>query len=340
MLPSINFSMQPTNVSGANAVPNESRNEETSSMFLLEPLPLEFASPSRCTTSSFNRELLLEAISSFLIEPPSVHLQNQHYATPASQNSEAACQIVVSSDEEEDAEEDYDDLFMQRSNDVADESPPSSCWSTALPLTSNVLRSDGLRRSASFVLKNMKKEPIKEDEEAHSTMTARTNPPSNDMTPTNPSAVGRSWYQRYQEMIEFKEEYGHCCVPVYWPQNPQLAQWVKRQRSQFKLRTEGRHSNMIDPRIQALNQAHFIWDSHSVFWEKRLEELNKFREEHGHCRVPTRYPQNQELAVWAKSQRRQFKLFCQGDGKSHITTERIQKLVKLGFVFTPRSPKI
>ena len=166
--------------------------------------------------------------------------------------------------------------------------------------------------------------------------TATSYSPSQQDT-ISPSAVGRSWYQRYQELVLFQNEYGHCCVPVNWHQNPRLAQWVKRQRSQFKLRQEGRHSNMSDSRIEALDVLNFVWDSHSVFWNKRLNELQAFVETNGHCNVPTKYPPNQELAVWAKSQRRQFKLFCQGgDTKSHITTERIEKLLKLGFVFNPR----
>ena len=151
-----------------------------------------------------------------------------------------------------------------------------------------------------------------------------------------PSVVGRSWYERYHELMVFQKEYGHCCVPVHWPQNPQLAQWVKRQRSQYKLRKDGKHSNMSNSRLEALEQIQFVWDSHSALWEKRLGELKNFKESHGHCNVPTQYPPNQELAVWAKSQRRQFKLYCQGgETKCHISVDRIQKLLNIGFVFNP-----
>ena len=45
------------------------------------------------------------------------------------------------------------------------------------------------------------------------------------------SAVFRSsqleqWQQRYQEMSQFRLQFGHCLVPLKWPSNPSLAHWV------------------------------------------------------------------------------------------------------------------
>jgi hypothetical protein len=94
-----------------------------------------------------------------------------------------------------------------------------------------------------------------------------------------------------------KKEYEHCSVPTHWPQNQALAQWVKRQRSQSKLKKSGKHSNLSDTREKALKDLVFIWDAHSVFWEERLDELRAFQDEHGHANVPTKYARNQGLAV-------------------------------------------
>jgi hypothetical protein len=144
------------------------------------------------------------------------------------------------------------------------------------------------------------------------------------------------WQQRFNELVEFKKEYDHCSVPTHWPQNHALAQWVKRQRSQYKLKKCGNHSNLIDSREKALDDLAFIWDSHLVFWEERLNELRSFRDEHGHANVPTTYPKNQQLAFWAKCQRRQYKLLVQRDPQSNMTQERIAKLSSVGFIFDPR----
>jgi hypothetical protein len=147
------------------------------------------------------------------------------------------------------------------------------------------------------------------------------------------------WQDRFNELVKFKEEYDHCCVPSHWPQNSPLAQWVKRQRSQWRLKYEGKHSNMTNERERTLSELGFGWDSHTVFWEERLGELADFVRKNGHADVPTKYSENQQLSVWCKCQRRQFKLFTQGDLRTNITIERISKLANVGFDFDPRKKK-
>jgi hypothetical protein len=56
------------------------------------------------------------------------------------------------------------------------------------------------------------------------------------------------WNQRFQDLIEFREEFGHCLVPLEWPLNPSLSHWVKRQRCQYKAKREGKHSTLTDER--------------------------------------------------------------------------------------------
>ena len=161
-----------------------------------------------------------------------------------------------------------------------------------------------------------------------------------DVAPAISAYQSGRWQQRFNELCEYRKLNGHCLVPSQWSENPQLSQWVKRQRYQYKLKREGQHSTMTDERIKILEDMGFVWDSHSAFWEERLNELIQFSMLHGHCNVPTKYPDNPELAVWAKCQRRHFKLFMtKGPKKSSMTMERISKLNKVGFVFDPREYK-
>ena len=82
-----------------------------------------------------------------------------------------------------------------------------------------------------------------------------------------------NWTVKFEELIEFRNQYGHCLVPNAFPENAALAQWVKRQRYQFKLKQESKRSTMSDERVSALNEIGFIWDSHSAIWDERLSEL-------------------------------------------------------------------
>lgn len=78
------------------------------------------------------------------------------------------------------------------------------------------------------------------------------------------------------------------------------AQWVKRQRYQYKLKLEGKRSTLSDERVKLLNQIGFIWNSHDVVWEERWHELIAFKNAHGNCIVPSNYDKNPQLAVWVK----------------------------------------
>jgi hypothetical protein len=95
---------------------------------------------------------------------------------------------------------------------------------------------------------------------------------------------------------------------------------------------------MTDERQALLEDLGFVWDSHATTWEERWNELSGFRDRHGHCNIPKKYPENPRLPIWVKCQRRQFKLLSEGK-KSNMTRERIEKLRFLGFVFNPRLDK-
>jgi hypothetical protein len=146
------------------------------------------------------------------------------------------------------------------------------------------------------------------------------------------------WNQRYDELVRFQRDFNHCLVPIHWPRHPSLAHWVKRQRHQYTMKMEGKHSTMTDERQALLEDLGFVWDSHAASWEERWNELNGFRDRRGHCNVPKKCPENPQLAIWVKCQRRQFKLLSEGRN-SNMTRERFEKLSVLGFVFNPRLKK-
>jgi hypothetical protein len=88
------------------------------------------------------------------------------------------------------------------------------------------------------------------------------------------------WNDRFQDLVDFKKRTGHCLVPHNYPLNQQLAQWVKRQRYQFKLKNMSRHSTLVGIRQEALKVMGFVWDSHKAAWIERLEALKLFKVEH------------------------------------------------------------
>lgn len=144
------------------------------------------------------------------------------------------------------------------------------------------------------------------------------------------------WMERFDDLVQYKKEHGHCLVAHSYPPNQRLAQWVKRQRYQHKLKMLGRHSTLTDARQKELEDMGFVWDSHKAAWDERLEALKQYYARHGNCMVPTNYDEDKPLAVWVKCQRRQLKLYRQGR-RSTMTEERFQLLEELNFEWNPRN---
>ena len=149
------------------------------------------------------------------------------------------------------------------------------------------------------------------------------------------------WGERFAELQSYAKTHGSCLVPHNWKENVSLAKWVKRQRYQYKLKLEGKHSTLTPERQAALEGLGFIWDSHSAVWEERLQELRDFKQRHGHCNVPSTFSENHSLSIWVQCQRRQFKLLRRSDSgggkRSHMSSDRIAKLNSIGFVWDPRN---
>lgn len=146
------------------------------------------------------------------------------------------------------------------------------------------------------------------------------------------------WSEKFEDLCEFRKYYGHCHVPHTYVRNAPLAQWVKRQRYQYKLKVEEKRSTLSDERVRLLNKIGFIWNSHDAVWEERWNELLQYKRNQGHCIVPSNYAQNPQLAVWVKRQRRQYKFYKEKTATS-MTPERIAKLEKIGFAWDCRKNK-
>ena len=129
-------------------------------------------------------------------------------------------------------------------------------------------------------------------------------------TPTN------TWHKRYGKLVDFKAEHGHCNVPK---SQGSFRSWVDNQRF---LRKKGQLS---EERVQKLDALGYVWNPYPT-WDERLDELTRYKAEHGHSNVP----QSQgSLGGWASKQRQARK-------KDKLSEERVQKLDDLGFNWSPR----
>ena len=162
---------------------------------------------------------------------------------------------------------------------------------------------------------------------------------STSSSPRFRSHQAEGWMSKYEELLDYRLQFGHCLVPNQYSDNPSLAEWVKRQRYQYKLKGMGKHTSMSNDRIIALEKLGFVWNSHDAVWEERLKELKEFKHvNHGDTNVPSLYPPNPQLAVWVKRQRRQYKFLCEGKSTT-ITKIRVNMLREIDFSWSGRRNK-
>ena len=73
---------------------------------------------------------------------------------------------------------------------------------------------------------------------------------------------------------------------------------------------------------------------HKAQWLVQYDKLVQYRRENGDCNVPKRWKKDISLATWVSNQRKIYRQTK--DGKSLMYPERIDKLNRLGFVWSLR----
>jgi hypothetical protein len=69
-----------------------------------------------------------------------------------------------------------------------------------------------------------------------------------------------AWEVRLSELTNHRKIHWECTnVSQHHSENPKLGQWVRTQRSNYRLQLEGKRLQMTGPRIQALGSLGFEW---------------------------------------------------------------------------------
>jgi len=128
------------------------------------------------------------------------------------------------------------------------------------------------------------------------------------------------WNDRFDELVAFRDRFGHCNVAGTWKENPQLAKWVQHQR------TRRRDKNLSADRTRRLDGLGFDWGVLETAWNDLFNELTAYKNRFGDCIVPMRWKENPKLGSWVSNQRTNYRT-----GK--LSSDRIRRLDELGFVW-------
>ena len=148
------------------------------------------------------------------------------------------------------------------------------------------------------------------------------------------------WEEVFGRLKKYKEKHGACKIVSKKESSDQfLARWLDTQRVAF---LEGRLSDDRKERLESLG---VVWkpraekkgkkkivpkkelkttSQHDQKWQSHYEKMKKFRDDHGHCRVPT---EHKSLHSWVHKQR-------VVNNRGLMPKERKQLLDKIGFVWS------
>jgi hypothetical protein len=131
-----------------------------------------------------------------------------------------------------------------------------------------------------------------------------------------------------------------------------------------KFMDDGKKTSMTQFRVDALDRIGFEWAKRkgNFSWNVKYHELLEFQQQHGkysvlvallsahcfpdgishplllfiewqgHSDVPTKFEGNKALGRWVSTQRSQYKLW-QNNEKTHMTQDRLNRLLEVGFKF-------
>jgi superfamily II DNA or RNA helicase len=126
-----------------------------------------------------------------------------------------------------------------------------------------------------------------------------------------------NWETMFAALLVWRQIHGSSIVS---DRKSQLAVWCQRQRSTYK------NNTMSPERIKRLDDIGFVWDPIDSGWEAMYAALIAYKQRFGDCNVPASWEGKLKLGQWCSVQRRTKK-------KNSISTERIQRLERIGFVW-------
>ncbi|TKG95100.1 hypothetical protein EYV94_10320 [Puteibacter caeruleilacunae] len=137
------------------------------------------------------------------------------------------------------------------------------------------------------------------------------------------------WQDKYDQLVEFKEQHGHLLVCEAYGASKQLMGFVQRQRR--------KKDSLSEERIQMLDEIGFDWDldKHALSietkrvkgyqqWFVRFEELKAYKIKKGTSYISSKSKTHYSMGTWIQKQKQHYK-------KGMLTDEQIEYLKKIDF---------
>ena len=138
--------------------------------------------------------------------------------------------------------------------------------------------------------------------------------------PFKSSKNDKKWNDMFERLKAYRQQHGDCLVPRHYADDPELGFWVSNQR-QYRVRLDSSQQG----RLESIG---FVWMPRQKRWNDMFERLAAYRQQHGDCLVPLKYPDDPELGFWVNNQRQN----C-----AKLDTTQHERLESIGFVWSTKN---
>lgn len=129
--------------------------------------------------------------------------------------------------------------------------------------------------------------------------------------------VKGSWLDFFNQLKEYKNEFGDCNVPQIGKTHKQLGRWLNDQRHKYG------KEKLLDDRKKLLNDLGVIWNIIEFEWELKFQDLKKYFSQHGDFDVKQSDTEYKGLYNWLYKIR-----------KNGVSTEKKKRFDEIDFDFT------
>jgi len=156
-----------------------------------------------------------------------------------------------------------------------------------------------------------------------------------------------NWHERCLKLEAFHAQNGHCNVPDYYPTDPGLRCWVRRQRDASKKKKEtlkvdevarlkriGLRADLKKKETLKVDEVARLkkigLSKRDSNWHEKYLKLEAFHAQNGHCNVPESYPTDPGLRCWMRRQRDALK-----KKKETLKVDQVARLKRIGLRADP-----
>jgi len=144
-------------------------------------------------------------------------------------------------------------------------------------------------------------------------------------------AFDAAFQRGLDHLAAYRDQHGHTQVPVAWTDpgdEYRLGAWLAAQRSRY------RRSVLTSGRVTALEALGVTWHTEDTSFTGGLDHLARYRDQHGHARVPATYTcqDGYQLGSWVARQRARRRR----PGRNRnppLTSDQITALDQLGMIW-------